>query len=187
MIPLETQSQRFSGQPAGGAALQNAPFAAAAPAEQSAGAAAWGEAAQHLDPSFQDSLKEPLLDASLADIGSAQKSMQLSGFALVSLNGDYSYHIPIDSKETVIGRAAEAKEFLRNKPFVSRRHCKVRIIGQKAYLEDINETNHTYVNNAAVKEGYMAELSDGDEIGLGGKIIGGARQEEAAFFVFHYA
>ncbi|MCL1802585.1 MAG: FHA domain-containing protein [Eubacteriaceae bacterium] len=117
-----------------------------------------------------------------AESDSDIESSAANAFELVSISGDFS--ISIDKPEIVLGRAASASVYLKDKLYVSRLHAKIRLVGNKVFIEDISNTNHTFVNNEFIKRGYMAELQDGDEIGLGGKIVNGSRQNDAAFFYF---
>ena len=48
------------------------------------------------------------------------------------------------------------------------------------YLEDLNNTNYTFVNNTRATG--RVKLANGDELSLGGMTIGGNRQSNAAYF-----
>jgi diguanylate cyclase (GGDEF)-like protein len=71
--------------------------------------------------------------------------------------------LDIADDPVVIGRAAEATLSLQH-PSVSRSHCKVWQDGEHFFIEDLGSTNKTYLNGQAVMR---AELSDGDQIGVG--------------------
>jgi hypothetical protein len=87
-------------------------------------------------------------------------------------------------KEMVIGREYSLKEYLGNKPFVSRKHAKLTLEADGLYIENLSNTNYTYVNNRRITQ--KTRLSDGDEIGLGGFVCEGQRQEQAAYFMVKY-
>ena len=50
---------------------------------------------------------------------------------------------------------------------VSRRHARILSQGGQFYLEDLNSTNHTYVNQQKLTPGQPHPLSNGDEIRFG--------------------
>ena len=95
------------------------------------------------------------------------------------------YKVTIDEQVSIIGREAALKEYLGNKMYVSRQHAKLTIVAGKVLIENLSNTNRTFINNKAVSLTEPTPLADGDEIGLGGMEIGGNRQEQAAYFVFH--
>ena len=49
------------------------------------------------------------------------------------------------------------------------------------FIENLSNTNFTYVNNKKILE--KTKLQDGDEIGLGGTNLNGKCQEQAAYFL----
>lgn len=103
-------------------------------------------------------------------------------YQLVSLDGSFS--VSIEDGVTVVGRQAQLKEYLSSKAFVSRQHAKLTIVAGKVFIENLSKTNQTFVNNEPIEDGKPYALKDGDEIGLGGKEIGGKRQDDAAFLRF---
>ena len=50
---------------------------------------------------------------------------------------------------------------------VSRRHARLLVRGNQIYLEDLNSTNFTYVNQQRLTPGQPYPLNNGDEIRLG--------------------
>lgn len=89
-------------------------------------------------------------------------------------------HFQIPEGETRIGREYALKEYLSGKPFVSRLHARLFREGSHIYIENLNRTNYTFVNDRRI-EG-KTELSVGDVIGLGGIMENGNFQPEAAYF-----
>ena len=73
------------------------------------------------------------------------------------------------------------QEYLGAKNFVSRMHAKITIEAENLYVEDLNSTNSTYVNNKKITQ--KTKLVDGDELALGGTNINGKCQNEAAYFL----
>ena len=98
-------------------------------------------------------------------------------FMITSVDGKYAFEIP--EGETVIGREHTMKEYLKEKLYVSREHCKITNNCNGLFVENLAKTNYTYLNNEKVTE--RTKLSDGDELGLGG-ISRGGYQDKAAYF-----
>jgi len=80
------------------------------------------------------------------------------GFSIVVKNGD------------VIGRQAAGAEFLKNFKTVSRRHARFSKEGGKWYVEDLNSTNGTYVNNKPIPPNQKVEIKEGDVISLSSQV-----------------
>lgn len=67
----------------------------------------------------------------------------------------------------VIGSMSNLADFVINKPFISRMHACIQKKESAYYIEDLNSTNGTFVNDSRVK-GYRAKsLEDGDVLRLG--------------------
>ena len=103
------------------------------------------------------------------------------GVSLVTLDGSYSFSVPEGT--TVIGREKEMKDYLTSKPFVSRTHAELDYMDGRLMIKNLSKTNFTYVNNTKISENTSMEIKAGDEIGLGGNIVNGERQELAAYFI----
>lgn len=103
-------------------------------------------------------------------------------YELRSVDGSFS--VSLDQVVTVIGREAQLKEYLSSKVYVSRQHAKMTVVAEKVFIENLSQTNKTFVNNEEVPSDTPTAVNNGDEIGLGGKVINGTRQENAAYFVF---
>lgn len=100
-------------------------------------------------------------------------------FVLSSLDGQYAYKMTAD--EIVIGRENIMSEYLSTKSYVSRAHAKLLLVSEELYIENMSNTNFTYVNNKKIME--RTKLQDGDEVGLGGTNVNGKFQEQAAYFL----
>lgn len=105
-------------------------------------------------------------------------------FAYVLSSVDGSFSVSLDQVVTVIGREAQLKEYLSSKIYVSRQHAKLTVVAEKVFIENLSRTNKTFVNNEEISSETPTAVNNGDEIGLGGKVINGTRQENAAYFVF---
>ena len=99
---------------------------------------------------------------------------------LSSLDGEYAY--PLQTGKTLIGREAAMSEYLSQKNYVSRRHAQIVFENGIASIENLSETNYTYINNKKIDQSVL-ELHDGDILGLGGNEQNGKRQDQAAYFM----
>ena len=103
-------------------------------------------------------------------------------FFLRTADGEYSFAL---AKElTIIGRSAEMSDYLSTKSYVSRKHATFTVVGKDVYVCNKSTTNPTFVNNLKIPSDVPTLLKNGDEIGIGGKLINGNRQNEAAYFIF---
>ena len=57
--------------------------------------------------------------------------------------------IPLGEEPIVIGREAPA-DLLLPDPLVSRRHCRVSLMGDEAFVFDLGSTNGTYIDGKLV-------------------------------------
>ena len=75
------------------------------------------------------------------------------------------------------------KEFISNKSYVSRSHAKLVSEGEELYITNLSGTNFTYVNNEKISNDTPTLLKAYDEIGLGGCVNNGNRQDLAVYLV----
>ena len=101
-------------------------------------------------------------------------------FHLCSQDGSCNFFIP--EGETMIGRECTLKEYLSGKPFVSRQHARIFREGTHVYVENLSQTNYTFVNDRQITG--RTELFLGDRVGLGGIRENEGFQAEAAYFKF---
>lgn len=100
-------------------------------------------------------------------------------YVMTSFDGEYAYEIKEGT--AILGRENEMKEYLADKAYVSRQHIKIMKENGKVYIENLSNTNFTFVNNKKISE--KTELRIDDEIGLGGNETNGSRQSEAAYLI----
>ncbi len=100
-------------------------------------------------------------------------------YVMTSLDGEYAYEIKDGT--AILGRENEMKEYLANKAYVSRQHAKIMKDDDKVYIDNLSNTNFTFVNNQKIAE--KTELHVDDEIGLGGNETNGSRQSGAAYLI----
>ena len=95
------------------------------------------------------------------------KAQEKTGrFCLSSVEGDYAFDLLTRSGSVFLGRTAGMSGYLKDKAYVGRRQAKL-----------------TFLNNAPLERGQRVLVKAGDEIGLGGMMIDGKRQGQAAYFV----
>lgn len=102
---------------------------------------------------------------------------------LSSVADDFTFDLLTKTGQIILGRAAGMSAYLKDKAYVSRRQAKLYFENDQIYLENVSETNPTFLNNEPLEAGQRALIKPGDEIGLGGAVIDGKRQEQAAYFV----
>ena len=110
-----------------------------------------------------------------------QNTVAPKRYALRSVDGEYMFEF--DKPVVVIGREAVMREYLLGKSYVSRQHAKVTVTDGGVFIENISTTNLTFINNIPVSSDAPTLLKSGDEIGIGGKVINGSRQNKAAYFI----
>lgn len=112
-------------------------------------------------------------------VGEEKEKTDAIIFVLSSLDGQYAYKIVSD--DITIGRENTMSKYLSAKSYVSRSHAKITKVNNELFIENLSNTNFTYVNNKKITD--KTKLQDGDEIGFGGTNLNGKRQEQAAYFL----
>lgn len=107
---------------------------------------------------------------------------KLRSYALCALDGPFS--LTLDKPCIVVGREAALGDHLRTKLYVSRQHARITMGTNQVFIENLSRTNKTFLNNEEIPDETPVALGNGDEIGLGGKVIDGNRQDKAAYFTF---
>ena len=115
----------------------------------------------------------------ITPVPDTEEKQNVSTYVLSSIDGQYAYKMTTDV--ITIGRENMMGEYLSAKSYVSRAHAKLFLAEGELYIENISNTNFTYVNNKKILE--KIKLQDGDEVGLGGTNVNGKRQEQAAYFM----
>lgn len=95
-----------------------------------------------------------------ADFERAGQSQITSRFFMVS----GSRRIALGEGDSILGRDPDIAVYLDSST-VSRRHARIVITGQNAFLEDLGSKNGTYLNNQRVES--AVPISDGDQIRIG--------------------
>ena len=103
-------------------------------------------------------------------------------YSLFEISGTYTYDIPNDT-EMILGRENVLKEYISDKSYVSRSHAKIIAEGGNLYITNLSGTNFTYVNNEKISNDTPTLLKPNDEIGLGGCVSNGHRQELAVYLI----
>lgn len=115
----------------------------------------------------------------ITPVPDTEEKQSVSTYVLSSIDGQYVYKMTTDG--VTIGRENIMREYLSAKSYVSRAHAKLFLTEGELYIENVSNTNFTYVNNKKILE--KTRLQDGDEVGLGGTDVNGKRQEQAAYFM----
>ena len=122
-------------------------------------------------------------DEDISDILPAPKAQNCcKQYVLAEVSGEYTYDVPNDG-EIIIGRENVLKEFISGKSYVSRSHAKIVSDNENIYITNLSGTNFTYVNNEKISNNTPTILKANDEIGLGGCINNGSRQDLAVYLV----
>ncbi len=103
-------------------------------------------------------------------------------YVLAEILGAFTYDIPNEA-EFIVGRENVLKEFISNKSYVSRNHAKFTSNADGIFVENLSGTNFTYVNNEKIQNETSTLLKENDEIGLGGCVKDGKRQELAVYLI----
>ena len=109
------------------------------------------------------------------------KNNEPFSYQLLSVDRDFS--VTINKTVIIIGREAELKDYLSDKTYVSRQHARLTVVAEKVFIENLSRTNKTFLNNIEIPDATPVAITNGDEIGIGGKVINGNRQDRAAYFI----
>ena len=97
-----------------------------------------------------------------------EKTVLLVGEAPALINVSTGEKVEITSDSFTLGRSREKVDFRIENPAVSIIHARISKEGDKSFIEDLNSSNHTFVNGLQLKAGEAAkvELKDGDLVKL---------------------
>ena len=87
---------------------------------------------------------------------------------LTSLLPQFPLHFEIRKPEVILGKSGQRADVVVSDPTVSRAHCKIIFRDGHTYVEDLNSTNGTFVNNVRLAPGQRMELTSGDTLRLSG-------------------
>lgn len=85
----------------------------------------------------------------------------------------HSSYLPLSEilkskNEIIIGRDSSC-DLVLSDPYVSRRHCRIFKENQRYFVEDLNSTNGTFINNIRLRK--IQELKENDELILGFQVL----------------
>lgn len=85
----------------------------------------------------------------------------------------HSSYLPLSEilkskNEIIIGRDPSC-DLVLSDPYVSRRHCRIFKENQRYFVEDLNSTNGTFINNIRLRK--IQELKENDELILGFQVL----------------
>jgi two-component system, cell cycle response regulator len=111
---------------------------------------------------ISDDLTQRSTTAEIRNTSTRQESILIQIYG-PSLGKNYT----VDQDLITIGRD-ESNIIRIDQGNVSRTHCKLERIGQSVFIEDLNSTNGTYLNDASLRR---EQLRNGDLIRVGGVIL----------------
>jgi len=126
---------------------------------------------------------EDISDIPAVEIGEEEPTKSQEKAQLIALDGSYIYELC--DKDLILGRNHDMADYLNGFPYVSRMQAKLFWNEQKLMLTNLSHTNPTYINNHPLAFNQSEQLNEGDEIGLGGCVIDGKRQDQAAYLIVH--
>ena len=97
-----------------------------------------------------------------------EKTILLTGEAPALVNVSTGEKVQITSDDFTLGRSKEKVDFRIENPAVSIIHARISKEGDKSFIEDLNSSNHTFVNGIQLQPGENAkvELKEGDSVKL---------------------
>ncbi len=122
---------------------------------------------------------EDISDITPEEEGCDESQQATCTFSLTSVDGTFSYQI--EKGDITIGREHSLREYLSNKRYVSRSHATLTLDQDGLFVENLSQTNFTYVNNRRITG--RVQLKHGDELALGGNVMNDQRQSDAAYFI----
>lgn len=74
--------------------------------------------------------------------------------------------ICVDKQTVVLGRSAKKADYIVDNPTVSSAHARIYITDEGCFIEDLDSTNHTYINGVSIQPNIRLKLQTGDVIKL---------------------
>jgi two-component system, cell cycle response regulator len=111
-------------------------------------------------------------DTRVANLAELQQELQARSqrdraYLIVLTGSNVGEMFRLETGEHILGRGQGVAVRLLDDG-ISRKHARVVQVGDKIYIEDLQSSNGTYVNNDQIK---TAELHDGDKIRLGSTTV----------------
>lgn len=149
----------------------------------------WAVQSSHREPSMPQPAAssrpqarvEP--DAGATVVLADQEEPQESGATSLLWDNQEAVHYPsmerkstgekrdVDKKVFVIGKGRNADWMITDNPAVSHSHASIVTRGNSWYVEDLESTNHTYLNGRKLSPHQEFELNEGDEVKLGNEVF----------------
>ena len=104
-------------------------------------------------------------------------------FEFAAVDGNADFEVPAEMTELIVGREAFLGDYLAGKMYVSRQQAAIVLDKDQFMIRNLSGTNPTFVDNQELEPGKEYSFPYGKEIGLGGKVINGNRQKEAAYLI----
>ena len=129
--------------------------------------------------------KEDLSDVPMIDIEAAEQNQRTkaAAYEFVTAEGNEHFDVPEGQTELILGREGFLCDYLSTKPYVSRQQAAVSLREDRFLIRNLSRTNPTFVDDRELENGKEYSFPLGKEIGLGGKVINGSRQPQAAYLI----
>lgn len=117
---------------------------------------------------IDESKQDTQTDSDTVVVGTRRDSLETHDACLVIIRGArLGSRVILGERSVVIGRSIDA-DFQISEKSISRSHCRVYHEGGRYWIEDLDSTNHTYLNDKAVEH---APLRDGDHIRISQTVL----------------
>lgn len=117
---------------------------------------------------IDESKQDTRTDSETVVVGTRRDMPETHEACLVIIRGArLGSRVVLGSRSVVIGRSIDT-DFQISEKSISRSHCRVFEEDGRYWIEDLNSTNHTYLNDAVVK---LAPLRDGDHIRISQTVL----------------
>lgn len=121
-----------------------------------------------LSKQVREKVKEILERQKIKEEEDIQENIEENNNTYILYSDELEFEIK-DGGPLVIGRS-NSSEICINNSYISREHCIVEIKNDTLYLQNLEPTNGTFVNERKLNNGEIVALRDGDIIIFGGNI-----------------
>ena len=106
-----------------------------------------------------------------------------AAYEFITAEGNDRFDVPEGQTELILGREGFLSGYLSGKMYVSRQQAAIVLQEDHFLIRNLSRTNPTFVENRELENGKEYSFPLGKEIGLGGKVINGTRQSQAAYLI----
>lgn len=129
--------------------------------------------------------KEDLSDVKIIEIevDKQDQNTKSAAYEFITAEGNDRFDVPEGQTELILGREGFLSGYLSGKMYVSRQQAAIVLQEDHFLIRNLSRTNPTFVENRELENGKEYSFPLGKEIGLGGKVINGTRQSQAAYLI----